>query len=160
MIVLVLTNYHISVSIQEKIKDDLKNALREGKSDRVSVLRFLQAKINNERLNTGTAELAEDKIIKVIQKEVKKRSEAADAFKKGERMEEAEKEEAEKKILEGYLPAQLSDEEIEKIISEVIAALPADKREVGMVMKEVMSELKGRADGTRVRQIAERVLNT
>ena len=99
-------------------------------------------------------ELTEDDVIQIIQRGIKRRKEAIELYKKGEREELAEKESKEIDILQAYLPKALSPEELEQKVDEIITELNiADKKQMGLVMKEMMSRFRGRVDGTQVKEI-------
>src|SRR3989344_1129794 len=149
--------------MHEKIKNDLKEAMRAKDELRLSVLRMLSSAIHNREIEkktkTGNAALTEEEIIAVIRSEIKKRRDAAEGFTKGGRADAAEKELAELKILEAYLPAELSDEEVEKAVKEVIACMgEITTKEFGKVMGETMKRLKGQAGGDRVSNAVKRGL--
>ena len=105
-------------------------------------------------------ELNEDQIRGVISSEIKKRKEAIEVFNQGSRPDLADKEEAELKILSGYLPPQLSEEEIKGILANVIEELSASgPKDLGKVMKSAMPRLAGKADGREVNQLARELLS-
>lgn len=134
----------------EQIQSDLKNAQLARDEIKVSALRLLLSEIHNGQIQKG-ADLAEEDIIAVVKREAKKRKEAALAFRSGSREEAAVKEEAELKILEGYLPAQMSQEELAKIVEESISEVGASSlADIGKVMGVVMGKVKGQADGGTV----------
>ena len=96
----------------------------------------------------------------MISSEIKKRKEAIEVFNQGSRPDLADKEEAELKILSGYLPPQLSEEEIKEILANVIEELSASgPKDLGKVMKSAMPKLAGRADGREVNQLARELLS-
>lgn len=141
--------------MKEKIQNDIKDAMRAKDELRLSVLRMLSAAIHNREIEkkskSGAAELTDEEIVAVIRFEVKKRRDAVEGFTKGGRQDSADKEAQESKILESYLPQELSDEEIEKIVKEVIVSLgDATMNEFGKVMGAVMKKTGGRASGDRV----------
>lgn len=137
----------------EKLQNDMKAALKEGNRIKLGVLRMTLSELKNARIKKGD-ELEEGEILAVIQKAVKKREEAATAFRDGGREERASAEEAEAGILRGYLPQPLSKEELEEVISDVIVEVGATgKREIGLVMKTIMSRYQGRVDGKEVQGI-------
>jgi uncharacterized protein YqeY len=160
------------VSLQRQVEQNIQSALKASDTRRVSALRLLHAQLTNERLSQRVLELPDADVLRVIQSEVRKRREAAESFHAVGRTEAARNEEAERAILEAYLPAQLSEADIERVVREVIgspagpARGPASGRgggaggapAVGAVMGAVMAKLRGQADGTRVRAIVERVL--
>lgn len=149
---------------KEKIQNDLKEAMRSHDELRLSVLRMLSSAIHNKELEKRaksgkTEELIEEEIVAVIRSEIKKRRDAVVGFQKGGRAEAAEKEAAEAKILEAYLPAELSDEEIEKAVKEVIMGIGAvTQKDFGKIMGESMKRLKWQAGGGRVATAVKRGL--
>ena len=163
-------------ALKQKIQQDLTAALKEKKELELSVLRMLNAAIINKekekRYKTGKIKtelgeeelekesgLSEDEVLEIISSEIKKRKEAALLFEKGKRMDLFEKERAEAKILEKYLPEQLSEEEIKKLAREIIKKIGAKEiKEMGKIMAELMPKLKGRADGSLVSKIIRELL--
>lgn len=147
----------MSFSLHEKINNNLKTALKEGRSLEVQVLRGVNASIKNKEIEKrsggGDSELSEEEVVEVLKKELKKRKEAVDLYKNGNRLELAEIEEKEAEIIEKYLPEQMSDEEIEKVVVGILSKL--EDKNFGNVMKVVMAELKGKADGKRVTEIVK-----
>lgn len=143
----------------EQIQSDLKNAQLARDEIRVSTLRLLLSEIKNAEISKGI-NLSDEEILPIVQKEIKKRKEAAIGFRSGGREEAAVKEEAELKVLEGYLPAQLSNEELTKLVEEAInetgANAPAD---MGKVIGMVMGKVKGKADGSQVSSIVKEKLS-
>ena len=133
--------------LRDRIAADLKKAMKESDVFRLGVLRLLTAAIHNreiEKHGAGTGEVDDDDIVAVLEKEAKKRKEAAELFRKGQRVDLAEKEERELKIVEEYLPAQASAGEIK----EIIAALRAEGFSTfPLLMREAMKRLRGRAPG-------------
>lgn len=151
----------------DKIQSDLKEAQLARDEIKVSTLRLLISEIKNAeivlRQSSGQAkggQLADEDIISIIQKEVKKRKEAAAGFRSGGREQQALKEEAEQKVLEGYLPSQLSNEELTKIVSESITEVGAKSlADMGKIMGVVMSKVSGRADGGTVSNLVKEKLS-
>ncbi|MBI4778994.1 GatB/YqeY domain-containing protein [Candidatus Falkowbacteria bacterium] len=150
----------------EQINSDLKAAMIAKDAFSLSVLRMLIAAMRNKEITLrkdGKAELADEQVSEVIGSEVKKRRDSAEAYSRGGRPELADKENAEIKILEKYLPEQLSDEELEKVVKEIIAAagagnLPAGEAGFGKVMGRVMERVKGKADGGKAGDIVKKIL--
>ncbi len=134
----------------EKIQQEMKAAMKAGEKLKLGVLRMTLSELKNAAIAKG-GELDEGEILATIQKAVKKREEAAAAFRDGGREEQAATEEAEAEMLRAYLPDKLSPEELEKVVDEVIAETGAtSKREMGQVMKEIMARYRGRVDGKEV----------
>jgi uncharacterized protein YqeY len=103
--------------------------------------------------------LSDDEELQVLQRERKRRAEAAEGFRKGGREEKAEAEEYELEVLEEFMPEQLSEEEIEEIIDDVISQVEATSiRDMGRVMAGVMHQVSGRADGSTVSQLVKEKL--
>ena len=135
-----------------KVKTEL------GEEDKSSSSPFANARITVEELEKESG-LLEDEVLEIISSEIKKRKEAALLFEKGKRMDLSEKERAEAKILEKYLPEQLSEEEIKKLAREIIEKNGAKNlKDMGKVMAELMPKLKGKADGGLVSKIIRELL--
>jgi len=134
-------------------------AMKARDSLRVETLRGLSAAFTNELVASSrkpTDELPDEDALTVIRREVKKRKEAADAFRKGGREESAEKEESERAILEAYLPSMMSVDDITPVaVAKKDALGITDKKDMGRLMGAVMAELKGKADGGDVKTVVE-----
>ena len=143
----------------DKIQDDLKQAQLDRDEIGVSTLRLLISEIHNVEIQKGppAGGLSEEEIISVIQREVKKRKEGALGFRQGGREEQAQKEESEQKVLEGYLPEQLSNEELTKIVESSISEAcqlalvngseKPSLQDMGKIIRLIMEKVKGRAEG-------------
>lgn len=146
--------------MEEKIHRDLKQAQLNRDEVKVSTLRLLLSEIKNTQI-AKSSQLTDQDVVGVIQKEVKKRKEAAQGFLGGGRQDSALKEESEANILEGYLPHQLSDEELTKIVADTINEVGATSiAEMGRVIGIVMRKVSGQADGGRVSQMARQKLTS
>jgi len=144
--------------LNDKIHKELTDALKQKDEVRVSTLRFLISHLENARIAKG-ADLGDGEILDEIAKDAKRHRESIDAFKKAERSELVSAETAQLKVLEGYLPKQLSGEEIGKIVDEVISELsPSSIADTGKVIGAVMSRVKGQADGALVSAIVKEKL--
>lgn len=147
------------MSLKDQLIQDLKESMKSGNADKVGVLRMLNAALHNQAIAKGKdAVLTEDEVLQVLLREAKKRRESVEAFTKGNRSELAEKEKAELRIVESYLPKQLSREEVTAAVEKVLAGL-ADKSNQGLVMKAVMAELKGKADGKMISRVVKEKLS-
>jgi uncharacterized protein len=137
--------------ILDQISKDLKEALVKRDSFRLSTLKLLMAGIQNKEieLRAKQQKITEESVFEVLKKEAKKRKEAIVLYEKGGRMDLADKEKNELKILTAYLPQELSDEEIKNIIRKKIDELGAGIN-FGKLMGEVMKEVAGRADGQKI----------
>lgn len=146
--------------LKEKVIQDMQNSLKRGDKIRLSTMRLLLAEIKNLEKEKRISDLSDDDVLSVVRREIKRRDEALEEFRKAERKDLVDKEEKERQILEEYLPAQLSQEELEAMVRRVIQETGATtSREMGKVMSRMMQEVKGKADGKRVRQTVESLLS-
>jgi hypothetical protein len=130
-----------------KIQDGLKEALKQKDAIRLSVYRMLLASIKNKEVEK-IRPLTEDEFIAVVKTSVKQHVESIEGFKKGNRLELAEKEEKELVILKEFMPSQLSEEEIVKEIEDAIVSLQIQsQKEMGKVIKFILEKFPGRVDG-------------
>lgn len=141
-----------STTLKDQLRHDLHDAMRAHDSVRAGTLRMALTAITTAEVAGDEArELTDDEVLRVLAKEAKKRKEAATAFTGAGRGELAEKELAELAIVEGYLPAQLSDDDLADIARRAVATVGArDLSGLGAVMKVAQGEVAGRADGGRV----------
>jgi uncharacterized protein len=131
--------------VLERVQDDVRHALKAGERERVHALRL----IANELQKAAKEDGGED--VEVLQRERKRRLEAAAAYRDGGREDLAAGEEREAEIIASYLPEQLSDQELAAIVGDAVAETGASTpRDMGKVMGVVMPKVKGRADGKRV----------
>lgn len=140
------------MSIKDQITADMKEAMKARDQLRLDTLRSIVSAFSYRRIEAG-ADLSDDDQLAVVQKLVKQRNDAVAEYTKAGRTELAEKEASERDILQKYLPAQKSADEIRALVRSAVAGLPADGRNQGALMKIVMPQLKGVADGNLVRQI-------
>lgn len=149
------------MSLQKRIDEDLKEAMRAKDAPRLSVLRMLKAALKNaaiEKVGT-TGELADSDAIAVIRKQVKQRHDSIESFEKGGRAELAEKEKAEIAVLNNYLPRSMTAEELQRVVAETIAEVGATSRaQMGAVMKALQPRVAGRADGKTLSAEVQRQL--
>ena len=142
----------------EKLTIDLRQAMRDKNKVTVSTIRLLMAAVKNTEIARQTT-LGDADILGVIAKEARQRQESIEAFKQGNRLDLVAQEEAEMAVLQGYLPKQMSREEIaveaRRIIKEVGAQGPGDK---GKVMPQLISQLKGKADGREINAVVTELL--
>lgn len=149
------------MSLKEKILADLKEAMKAGDAEKRDTLRLLSSAIKNEEISKVRREggLEDGEAIEVIARMIKQRRDSIEQYEKGGRMDLAEKEKSEVKILSAYLPEQLSAEEVKKAVLDIVAALDDSKKgNFGAVMQEAMKQLKGKADGKMVKEIIEETL--
>lgn len=137
------------MTLKEKINADLLAAMRAKEEVKLGALRMLKAAVMKFEVSGDKKKDASDEeVLSLIAKEVKQRKDSVDAYKKGGRDDLAVKEEAEMKILQAYLPAQMSEDEVRAAVKEVLAATGAtSKADFGKVMGAVMARVKGKADG-------------
>jgi uncharacterized protein len=141
------------MSVLQQVQDDVKTALKAGDRERVHALRLIADALQKAEKDNG------GEPVEVLQRERKRRLEAAEAYREGGRTDAAEAEEREAEVIESYLPDQLSDEELNAIVGDVVAQLGASSpQEMGKVMGLVMPNVKGRADGKRVSAAVKEML--
>jgi len=146
------------MNLKDKLTEDLKQAMRQGDERRKSTIRLVKAAITNAEIERGK-ELSDDEVLAIIAKQAKQRRESITEFAKAGRQDLVDQEEGELQILLSYLPAQMSRDEIEVAARQVIAEVGATSRaQVGEVMRRLMSQLKGKADGSLVNQVVREIL--
>jgi uncharacterized protein YqeY len=133
------------VSVLEQVQQDVKDAMKAREKERVHALRLIASELQKARKEQAGDE------VKVLQRERKRRLEAAEAYRDGGRPAQAESEEREAEIIASYMPQQLSDEELAAVVGDAVAESGASSpQEMGKVMALVMPKIEGRADGKRV----------
>jgi uncharacterized protein len=140
------------MSIKDRITADLKEAMKARDQVRLDTLRSAISAFTYKRKDS-TDDLTEADQLAIVQRLVKQRSDSIEQFRKAGRTELADKETREREILQQYLPAQKTPDEIRAVVRAAIDALPAEGRNQGALMKAVLPQLKGLADGNAVRQI-------
>ena len=149
------------MSLTQTITHDLTQAMKERSEPKLSTLRMLKSELQKFQADKGKSyEITDDDVYAIIRRLIKQRKESAEQYKAGGAIDRAEAELAEMKILEPYLPAQLSDDKLDEIIAksaqEINASSPKD---MGKLMKAVMSQTKGLADGSHVKERVQAFLN-
>jgi len=146
--------------LKAQLKADLTSAMKQRDELTTATIRMLLTAVTNEEVAGKSArELSDDEVLKVINREAKKRREAAEAFRGAGRAEQAQREVAEETVLARYLPQQLSDEELSTLVAAAITDAGAtEPRQMGLVMKAVTPQVAGRADGKRVSDEVKRQL--
>jgi uncharacterized protein YqeY len=135
----------MSEDILDRVQADTRTAMKAGERDRVATLRMIASSLQQDR------KLGDDDAVAVLQRERKRRIEAADAYADAGREAQATAERDEAELISTYLPAQVSDEELDALVTEAIEATGAEsQKDMGRVIGMVMPKLKGRADGKRV----------
>ena len=146
------------MSLIDRMEADLKQAMLDKDAERRDALRLILSNLRSAEKELQRP-LSDDEELQVLQRERKRRVEAAEAFRAGDRPERAEKEEQELAVLEEFMPEQLSEEELEEIVDDVIAEVGATSlRQLGRVMADVMPQVAGRADGSTVSQLVREKL--
>jgi uncharacterized protein len=133
------------MSVLEQVQDDARTALKAREREKAAALRLIVDALQQD------AKLGKGDEIAVLQRERKKRIEAAEAYEGAGRAEQAAAERSEAELIEAYLPAQLSDEELDGMVAEAVEETGAtEQKQMGQVMSAVMPKVAGRADGKRV----------
>ncbi|MGH2763221.1 MAG: GatB/YqeY domain-containing protein [Thermoleophilaceae bacterium] len=149
-------SYTSGVSLLEQVQHDVKDAMKARERERVHALRLIVSELQkaakeNALRGDPSGPTPRGEEVEVLQRQRKRRLEAAEAYRDGGRTELAEAEEREAQIIASYLPEQLSDDELGAIVGDAVAQSGASSpREMGKVMALVMPQVKGRADGKRV----------
>lgn len=149
------------MTLKEQITSDLKDALKSGDTLKRSVLGMLKSAIGNKEIEKKKKEtgLSEEESIEVIRSEIKKRIDSAGSFRTAGDEERAVSEDAEASILRKYLPPEASDDDIKSIVEKVIESVGSkSKKDFGKIMGLAMKEVGTRADGNRVKQILDSML--
>jgi uncharacterized protein YqeY len=148
------------MSLKDKLTEDLKQAMRQGDERRKTTIRLVRAAITNAEIERR-GELGDGEVLAIIAKQAKQRRESMTEFTKGGRQDLVDQEEEELQILLSYLPAQMSRDEIEVAARQVIAEVGATSRtQMGEVMRRLMPQLKGKADGSLVNQVVREILTS
>jgi uncharacterized protein len=142
------------MAILDAVKDDLQSAMRAGDKQRVGALRFVLSELQK------AAKEGSDDALAVLRRERKRRLEAAREFRGAGRDDLADGEEAEARLIGGYLPAELSDEELSAIVAEAVRTSGAQSaKDMGLAMRQAMATVDGRADGKRVSELVRATLS-
>ena len=146
------------MSLKERLQKDLKEAMKAKDSFKRDTIRFLMSAIKQVEVDTRKV-LSDEDIIKIIQKSIKQREDAAQQYKEGGREDLYEKEIKEAEILRSYLPKQLSDEELTKEVKTIIQEIGATSmKDMGKVMQSATKKLAGQADGKRISEAVKKLL--
>jgi uncharacterized protein len=150
-----------AMALYDRIQSDLVEARRRRDELSLSTLSLLKSELVKASKETGAGALNDELVQRVARREVKKREEAIDVYRKAGREESAVREEAEMAVLRGYLPAAMSTEEVEREVQAVIDELkPEGPKAFGAVMKAATARLAGRAEGTQVAAAARKLLGS
>jgi uncharacterized protein len=141
------------MTILEQVQEDVKTAMKAGERDRVGALRMIVNALQQE------AKEGKDDEVAALQRERKRRLDAAEALREGGRDDQAAAEQSEAELIEGYLPEQLSDKELSELVASAVEETGASEpKDMGGVMKSLMPKVGGRADGKRVSQAVRETL--
>jgi uncharacterized protein YqeY len=144
------------VSLLDQVKADVTTALKAGDRERAGALRLVTNELQKAHKEASGSETDE---VAVLQRERKRRIEAADAYREAGREDLAASEQREAELIEGYMPQQLSDDELHAIVGDVVAETgAASPKEMGKIMSMVMPRVQGRADGKRVSAVVKEKL--
>ena len=137
----------------------MKEAMKSKDSVKLGTVRGVMSAVKNQEIDLKK-ELSEEEILTIVSREVKKRKEAAVLYEKGNRPELKNKEIQEMKILQTYLPEQVSEKDLRRRIQEVIAETGAEgMKDFGKIMKTLVPEFKGKADNSLIKELANEYLN-
>ena len=141
------------MTIKERISEDMKAAMKSGDKAKLGAVRMLHAAVRKKEID-DRVELADDAVMKIISSLVKQRQDSIEQFAAGNRQDLVDKETAELKLLQAYLPAQMSQDELVKIIeAAILEAKATTQKDMGNVMKVLMPKVAGKADGKMVNQL-------
>ncbi len=142
------------MSLYEKIESDMRTALKKSNALTLSVLRMLVAAVRQAQINKDSKPVEDTDVLQMLQRQIKQHKESIVQFENGKRQDLADKELAELKILEAYMPEQISEEELRVIVDTAIAESGAKiKSDMGKVMKLVMEKTKGSCNGKIISQM-------
>ena len=150
------------MALKEEIAQNLRRSMLDREELKTSVLRMLTSSIKNYEIAKSGAgyEASDDEVLGVIQKEIKQRQDSIESFRIGNREEMADKEEAEMKILQGYLPPQMTEGELRTLVKGAVSSSGATSiTQMGQVMGIMMPQVKGKADGTLVSKMVKEELS-
>lgn len=151
------------MSLIDQLPEDLKQAMKAKDRVRLRTIRSLRAALQEKEIKErqgGEAHLSEEQVLAVVQKQAKQRREAIIQYEQAGRDDLVAKEREELEIIEAYLPKQLGDDEIRRVVQEIVTTTGASSlRDMGKVMGAAMEQLKGRADGRRISEIAKALLS-
>lgn len=147
------------MNLNDRIMNDLKEAMKNKDSFKLSVIRMVKGAIQLEKINKKR-DLNDEEVIDVISKQIKLRKDSINEFEKAGRTDLADTTKKEVEVLNEYMPEQLSSEEVNKIIDEAFAKInPTSQKDMGLIMKEVNPKVKGKADMGEVSKIIKEKLS-
>ncbi|RMI15313.1 MAG: GatB/YqeY domain-containing protein [Calditrichaeota bacterium] len=148
------------MSLEQQLMEDMKAALKAGDRIRLETIRGLRAQLKNAQIEKGES-LTEDDVIRVLMNAAKKRKEAIEQYRSLGKEDRAAEEEQELRIIQSYLPEQMSEEELARLIEDVVREVGATSiKDMGKVMGVIMPRVKGKADGKVVQQMVRTKLTS
>ena len=146
------------MGLKEELNDQMKASMKSGDKVRLSTIRMLLSEIKNAEI-AKRGELTDEELMAVVSKEAKGRKESIEEFSKGGRQDLVDKESKELKVLEEYLPEQMSEDELRRTIEETVEQVGASSPgDIGKVMGSLMPRIRGKADGKLANRIAREML--
>jgi hypothetical protein len=146
--------------LETKIIEHMKEAMKGGNKVALSVLRLAVSELKNKKIEDRVKELSDEKVISVLQKMLKRYKESIEQFRKGNRQDLVEKETTEMKVIEQFLPEQMSADEMDKLVKDTIGETGASSiRDMGKVMALISSRAGGRVDGRTVSELVKNKLS-
>lgn len=144
------------MDLKQKILEDMKTAMKAQQADRLSAIRMLQAAVKNREIELRPATINDQEILGVVKRLVKQRKDSIEQYENAARPDLAEKEKLELKIIEEYMPQQMSAEQVTQIVNEVIASMGATSmKQMGAVIKEVQARTSGSADNKIISELVK-----
>ena len=148
----------MSSEIYDEIQADVKAAMKAREGDKLTASRMLVAQIKDATVNAGK-DITDAEVVKVVAKAIKQRQDSIAQFRDGGRDDLADKEQAEMDLFKKYQPEQMGEADVEELVKKVISEVGAEgKGDMGKVMKELMPQVQGKADGKLVSQTVGRLL--
>ena len=141
--------------LRQQISDQMKAAMKTRDANRLVVLRFIWSEIKNREIDLKH-ELNDEEVVDILRREVKRRVESIEQYKQGGRMDIVEKEQAELPVINGFLPQLMSPAEVDEVVQKVLPTL--ENRDFGQVMRAVMAQVKGKADGKVVSEAVNKAI--
>ena len=145
-------------AIIERIEADYRTAFKAHQQSKVDALRLMKSALENAEIE-ARRDLTDEEVVVVLQKEAKKRREAIELYKKGNRDDKAATEQLELDEISVFLPQQMSDQDLESTVTAVVKQMNAAPSDFGKVMGAVMGKVKGQADGNRVSAAVKKILH-
>jgi uncharacterized protein len=149
------------VALYDRVQSEMVDARRRRDDIALGTLSLLKSELVKASKEGGAGKIDDDLVVRITRKEVKRREEAIEVYRKAGREESARREEAERAVLRGFLPAAMSDQDVEAEVRAVIAELKPDgPKAFGAVMKAATARLAGRAEGQQIASAARKLLGS